>query len=198
MNRHRGGDRRRGTGAAGEVLGLAGRDVTDADLLGRVAAGDGASFVQLTVSLDPMLRRVIVRLGLSETETEDSIQETLIRIWRAAAGFRCQSKVSTWACRIAINQGLATIRSRRPSPDPERVELANPERSFELHHQAELVRRAVTALPPPLRTVAVLRAYEDLSYRSIAEILDIPVGTVMSRLHAARKRLRADLGPMLD
>jgi RNA polymerase sigma factor (sigma-70 family) len=172
--------------------------VTDAELLSRVAAGDGFAFGRLAERLGPMLRRVVFRLGLSETEVEDSLQETLIRIWQAAAGFRNQSSVSTWACRIAINQGLGAIRSRPRSAMHEPVDLENPERSLEQRWQAEFVRRALVSLPPALRAVVVLREYEDLSYRTIAAILDIPIGTVMSRLHSARKRLRAELGPSLD
>jgi RNA polymerase sigma-70 factor (ECF subfamily) len=172
--------------------------VTDAELLSRVAAGDGFAFGRLAERLGPMLRRVVFRLGLSETEVEDSLQETLIRIWQAAAGFKNQSSVSTWACRIAINQGLGAIRSRPRSAMHEPVDLENPERSLEQRWQAEFVRRALVSLPPALRAVVVLREYEDLSYRTIAAILDIPIGTVMSRLHAARKRLRAELGPSLD
>jgi len=174
---------------------------SDAALLDQVAGGDGRALGRLAERLGPMLYRVVHRLGLSDVEAEDSLQETLIRIWRASTGFRGRSSVSTWACRIAINQALGTIRARRRSPAPVPAEAAppaNPEACFESRRQAELVRRAVTSLPPPLRAVVVLREYEDLSYRSIAEILDIPIGTVMSRLHAARRRLRAELGPVLD
>jgi RNA polymerase sigma-70 factor (ECF subfamily) len=181
-----------------ETIDPAHEAVADADLLSRIAAGDGFAFGRLAERLGPMLRRVVFRLGLSETEVEDSLQETLVRIWQAAAGFKNQSSVSTWACRIAINQGLAAIRSRPRSAIHEPVDVANPERSLEQSWRAEFVRRAVISLPSGLRAVVVLREYEDLSYRTIAEILDIPAGTVMSRLHAARKRLRAELGPLLD
>jgi hypothetical protein len=108
---------------------------------------DAAPAVRPAERLGPMLRRLVHRLGLSETEIEDSMQETLLRVWRAAPGFRGRSSVSTWACRIAINQALATIRSRHRPPLPEPAAPVSPETCVEARRQAEIVRRAVLSLP---------------------------------------------------
>ena len=139
------------------------------------------------------MKRVLYRLGLSEPEVEDVAQETLVRIWRGSASFKEQSSVSTWACRIAINQGISLIRSRRPVPADISEPHADPQVELEKRQTAAVVRSAVIELPVGLRAVIILREFEDMTYRSIAEVLEIPVGTVMSRLHEARLRLRLKL-----
>ncbi len=169
------------------------RPPTDRDLLARIATGDGAALGVLAERLAPMLRRVLFRLGLTETEVEDALQDALVRIWQGSALFEGRSAVSTWACRIALNLGVSTLRARRMAAGGP-VGVVDVEAVWEGRWQAEQVREAVLALPLRLRTVIVLREFEDLSYRTIAEILGIPIGTVMSRLHDARSRLRRRLG----
>jgi RNA polymerase sigma-70 factor, ECF subfamily len=167
---------------------------TDQQLLERVAAGDGPALGLLAERLTPMLRRVLFRLGLAETEVEDTVQEALIRIWQGSARFEARSAVSTWACRIALNLGISQVRGRRLAPVEPAVAVLDAEAEWESRRRAEAVREAVMSLPPHLRTVIVLREFEDLPYRTIAEIVDVPIGTVMSRLHDARSRLRRRLG----
>ncbi len=167
---------------------------TDRDLLKRVADGDGAAFGLLAERLTPALRRLLSRLGLTDAELEDALQEALIRVWRGSAGFEGRSAVSTWACRIAMNVGVSVLRARRVAPAPPPMAVVDTEAVWEGRLQAEAVRDAVMGLPLRLRAVIVLREYEGLAYRTIAEILGIPTGTVMSRLHEARARLRSSLG----
>jgi RNA polymerase sigma-70 factor, ECF subfamily len=175
-----------------------GPEPTDQDLLKRVAAGDEVAFGQLAERLAPTLRRLVFRLGLTEAEVEDTLQESLIRIWRGSADFAGRSAVSTWACRIALNEGISLLRGRksRPSPPPP-MTIFDTEAAWESRMEAEAVRQAVMALPIRFRTVIVLREFEALPYRAISEILDIPIGTVMSRLHEARARLRRRLLPIM-
>ena len=165
---------------------------TERELLDRVATGDGPAFGLLAERLTPTLRRVLFRLGLAETEVEDTVQEALIRVWQGSARFEGRSAVSTWACRIALNLGISTLRRRR-TPPPEPVAVMDTEAAWESMRQAESVRRAVMDLPLRLRAVIVLREFEDMPYRTISEVLDVPIGTVMSRLHDARSRLRRQL-----
>jgi RNA polymerase sigma-70 factor (ECF subfamily) len=169
----------------------------DQDLLRRVAAGDGVAFGLLADRLAPTLRRVVFRLGLTEAEVEDALQESLIRIWRSSAGFGGRSAVSTWACRIALNQGISVLRARRSRPFPPPLAPLDAEAAWDSRRQAEAVREAVMALPIHLRVVIVLREFESMPYRTISEILDVPVGTVTSRLHDARARLRRRLLPIV-
>lgn len=169
------------------------RLLTDQELLRRVAAGDGAAFGTLAQRLTPQLRRVLFRLGLTEAEVEDSVQDALIRVWQASATFEGRSAVSTWACRIALNLGVSALRTRKAATPLWPMAVADAETVWESRQRAWAVREAVTKLPIRLRAVIVLREFEGMTYRTIAEILGIPVGTVMSRLHTARARLRQRL-----
>jgi len=186
---------RTGLVIASEVAGAA--EPTDEELLRRVSAGDERAFGLLAGRLAPVLRRVMFRLGLTEAEVEDALQEALIRIWRGSPDFAGRSAVSTWACRIALNQGISLLRARRSTPDQQPAVGFDTEAAWESRRQAEAVRQAVMALPVRLRAVIVLREFEALPYRTISEILNIPIGTVMSRLHDARARLRSRLQPMV-
>jgi RNA polymerase sigma factor (sigma-70 family) len=125
--------------------------------------------------------------------------------------FRGQSAFYTWLFRITVN--VATDRHRQRGAQarafgPERVteeEWArttpdpggDPEQQAARKEQRERIRHALDALPPKARTIIMLSDVEGLSYREIAEVLNCPIGTVMSRLHNARKRLKGLLGPML-
>ncbi len=159
----------------------------------RIASGDGAAFGLLAERLTPRLRRVLFRLGLTEAEIEDTVQDALIKVWQGSAAFEGRSAVSTWACRVALNRGLSVVRARRLDPPWQPVAVVDTEAAWESRRQAEAVREAIVALPVPLRAVIVLREFEGFPYRSIAQILGIPIGTVMSRLHEARARLRRRL-----
>ena len=172
-------------------------DCSDVELLERIAEGDGAAFGELAIRLGPMFRRVLFRLGLSDAEVEDACQETLIRIWRGSAGFQARASVSSWAYRIAINQGISVLRAQREQPLGEQIADPDAEWCWELGQRAQAVRKAVLSLPVHLRSVIVLREYEDLTYRAISEILAVPPGTVMSRLHEARARLRRELASLI-
>lgn len=166
---------------------------TDEELLAVIASGDQAAFGLLAERLTPMLRRVLFRLGLTEASIEDTLQDTLVRIWQGSAGFAGRSSVSTWACCIALNRGLSALRAGRADVPWQPVTVVDTEAAWESRQQGEAVRGAVLELPVRLRTVIVLREYEGYAYRDIAQILGIPIGTVMSRLHTARSRLRRRL-----
>lgn len=147
-----------------------------------------------------MLKRLLFRLGLEPSEVEDLAQEALVRIWRGSPAFRGGANVSTWAGRIAINLGLSALRSRKRRAEqtmPEPDSPGDPAAEAERQREAALVRSAVLELPDRLRVVIILREFEDFTYRDIAELLEVPIGTVMSRLHAARARLRSHLQPLL-
>ena len=167
----------------------------DAELIARIAQGDGAAFGVLAERLSPLLKRVLLRLGLEPAEVEDVGQETLVKLWHGSSSFRGRSSVSTWACRIAINQGITLLRNprRRTADLPLELAVEGPEGEIARRELAAEVRAAVLALSPALRAVVILREFEGFSYREMAEALEIPIGTVMSRLNEARGRLRRSL-----
>lgn len=144
-------------------------------------------------------------------EARDVAQEAFVRAWQALPSFRGQSAFYTWLFRITVN--VATDRARQraargralgsePVPEEEwdRVMVDQEPRPDEQARRAEereRIQRALETLPEHHRTIIMLGDLQGLSYREIAEVLDIPMGTVMSRLHNARKRLREVLGPLL-
>ena len=144
-------------------------------------------------------------------EAWDVAQEAFVRAFHSLPTFRGQSAFYTWLFRITVN--VATDRHRQRGAQarafgPERVSEeewarttpdpgGGPEQQAARKEQRERIRSALDALPPKARTIIMLSDVEGLSYREIAEVLNCPIGTVMSRLHNARKRLKALLGPML-
>ncbi|RPJ19844.1 MAG: sigma-70 family RNA polymerase sigma factor, partial [Chloroflexi bacterium] len=130
---------------------------------------------------------------------EDAAQETFIQAWLHLASYRPQTSLRSWLYRIAVNAATDMLRKeKRILPNAlEDLQLQDPEPGPEaLFFQEErtaLVQRAILSLPDASRVVLVLREYQGMSYHEIAEALDIPVGTVMSRLNYARKSLKDKL-----
>ncbi|MCP4519385.1 MAG: sigma-70 family RNA polymerase sigma factor, partial [Delftia sp.] len=115
---------------------------------------------------------------------------------------RPRAPFCNWVYRIAINAALDALRRERETVDVDGMPLAaegkGPEAALQGKQRDDMVRQAVLALPPASRGVLVLREYQGLAYREIADTLNIPIGTVMSRLSYARKRLRETLAPYLE
>jgi len=129
-------------------------------------------------------------------EAADAVQEASVRAWRAWPKLREREKFHSWFSQILVNVCRTRLgqRSRRRTEDVEQVdvEAADP---FRAALARDAVGRALPALSNELRIVVVLRYWGDLSLAEIAERLDIPVGTVKSRLHAALQALRRRIEP---
>lgn len=161
-------------------------------------ARDADAFTRLVELSEPRLRRLLRRLvGVSHAAVaagvvDDLLQETFLRAWRRIDRFRGESGLMTWLTRIAINVGLNFRRDRKPAVSLDQYEensgQITPGQQPGLSETVlrESFQRAVAQLPEDLRTVFVLQQSEDLSYQQIAELLECPIGTVMSRLHRAR------------
>jgi RNA polymerase sigma factor (sigma-70 family) len=179
-------------------------DTEDQAWMSRIAGGDRGAFEALYRAYAPALGNYLFRICYEEALAEDGLQETFLRVWRAAPQWRGQGKVSTFLFQVAKNVGL-DVRSRKlreqartedgseePCPDPEAGGLA-PDRALEGAELRALVRRAVESLPDEQRAVLELVQTEGLTYREAAEILDLPLGTVKSRMAAAAETLRRRL-----
>jgi RNA polymerase sigma-70 factor (ECF subfamily) len=157
------------------------------------------------------LYRTALRMTRSEAEAEDLVQETFIRAFRFRAQFTPGTNLKAWLFRILTNTFINQY--RRKAARPETTELDDVEESILYRHmrdvspgsaspdpEAELidntlsseVKDALEALPEKFRTTLLLDV-EGFSYKEIAEVLDIPIGTVMSRLHRGRKFLQKRL-----
>jgi RNA polymerase sigma-70 factor (ECF subfamily) len=132
------------------------------------------------------------------------VQDSWLAAWRALAGFRQEAAVSTWLHRVVTNSALALLRRRRPTisldaPGPESgldspsLAVPGPEGRVVRAEEVAAVLRAIGRLELSQRVPLVLRELEGLSYEEVAELLDVNVGALRSRLHRARVALLAEL-----
>lgn len=173
--------------------------ILEADLLSRSQRGDQTAYGELVMRHYRLVSTVALRLGLRADLAQDVAQEVFLRAWQQLPGFRPQGENSfrAWLCRISHNLAVDTLRRSRPQADlDEEPTLApqgqegNPAAAYLREEEAAEIRALVSQLPPACRIVLVLREYEGLSYGEISHALDIPLGTVMSRLNYARTALR--------
>jgi RNA polymerase sigma-70 factor (ECF subfamily) len=171
----------------------------ETELVTRAQNGDRNAFSELVRTHAQGVLNVVYRMCGDMQVSEDAAQETFIQAWMRLQSYRPQTSLRNWLYRIAVNTAIDMLRKEKrilpgavedlnltdAGPGPETL-VANSERT-------EMVQDAVLALPDASRAVLVLREFEGLSYQEIAEALDIPVGTVMSRLNYARKLLREKL-----
>jgi RNA polymerase sigma-70 factor, ECF subfamily len=186
-------------------------DVDERVLIERCRAGDVAAFEPLVERYRQRVWRLAFQVLRDREEAWDCAQDAFVRAFQSLASFRGQSAFYTWLFRIAMNVATDRLRARGaqarafgtqpvPAEEWERTALdpgARPDQAAVGAEQRLRIRRALDALPPHARTIIMLSDVEGLSYREIASVLNCPIGTVMSRLHNARKRLRSALGPML-
>jgi RNA polymerase sigma-70 factor, ECF subfamily len=184
---------------SGEV---AAQDTTDDVLIQQTRRGDREAFGRLVYRYREGTVNVVYRMCGDAQLAEDAAQDAFIRAWEALPRYRHRGTFKAWLYRIALNCARDTLRRRRPTADVELLPLTSeapgPERHVLRRERAALVQKAVLQLPEASRAALILREYEGLSYKEIAQTLDLPLGTVMSRLHYARSRLREILIPLME
>jgi len=172
------------------------------ELITQAQQGDRQAFGELVRRHRGGVINVVYRMCGDANLAEDAAQEAFIRAWQHLPNYRPRSPFRNWVYRIATNAALDALRREREMVDVDALPLVapgkGPEAAMEGSERGEQVRQAVLALPKASRAVVVLREYEGLSYREIADTLSIPIGTVMSRLNYARNRLRKSLAPHLE
>jgi RNA polymerase sigma-70 factor (ECF subfamily) len=167
----------------------------DLDLVRRARDGDLDAFERLVERHQTGLVRFLTHMVGHTADAEDLAQDSLLRAYRALKTFRGQSAFRTWLYQIGANLARThrDKRRRRPEapgadePPAEWASEENVERRIVAH---DLLRQALAALPGEWREAVVLRDIEGLDYKEIAEALDIPMGTVESRIFRGRQRLR--------
>ena len=162
--------------------------------------GDRNAYGELVSRCYEDVIRLVYRLCGDVQIAQDATQEAFMRAWVRLPDFQSRSPFSHWVYRIAVNTALDTLREKPQESIETGANILlmaetspNPEAAYLVKEQVDLVQGAVNALPEAARVVLVLREYGDLSYVEIASLLEIPVGTVMSRLNYARNRLRERL-----
>lgn len=128
----------------------------------------------------------------NDADAWDATQEVFIRLMRKASQFQGRSAFSTWLYRMCVNVCKDQLRKKKRLPDPTEV-LPVVSEATEVGSRLD-VERALASLPQDQRAPLVLRVFEDLSYKEIAEALELPIGTVKSRIARARAQLARLLG----
>jgi len=185
----------------------------DAALVDRARAGEVAAFEALLIRHQAAAFALAYQIVRQREDAQDITQEAFVRVFRGLRDFKGQAAFKTWLHRIVVNLALDALRRRSRQPaasyddarepgDEAREEVGthpegDPDRSLEAREAREAIRVALEELPAPQRAVLLLREVEGLSYQEIAEVIGCALGTVMSRLHYARRRLRERLRPFL-
>jgi RNA polymerase sigma-70 factor, ECF subfamily len=173
---------------------------------------DQAHFADMAMDLMPSLYAAALRMTRNRADAEDLVQETYLRAYRGFGGFQEGTNLKAWLYRILTNTYINNYRAKKRRPDETELEevedlylyrriggleAAMVGRSAEdellERFTDDEVKEAVEELPENFRLAVLLADVEGFSYKEIAEILDIPIGTVMSRLHRGRKALQKRL-----
>ena len=172
-------------------------------MIGAIAArADREAFAALFEHFAPRVKSYMLRLGAEPPLAEELAQETLLSVWRKASAFdRAKAAPSTWIFTIARNLRIdAARRSRRGDPveDPSDAPDADPtpDAALAAAQSEDRVRAALGALPPEQAQVVRLSFFSDKPHSEIADELQLPLGTVKSRLRLAMGRLRDLLGDL--
>ena len=179
----------------------------DAQLILATQRGDQAAFGQLVRKYQDRLFTALVHVCGGREEAEDTAQDAFVQAYRKLASFEGQSSFYTWLYRIAFNTAISRKRRLRPELSVDRSrELtgAEPTDGSEgaedlllRQERATMVQLALAQLGAEHRAILVLREMEGCDYDAIADILQLPVGTVRSRLHRARLQLKEHLSAIL-
>ena len=178
---------------------VTGLDVSEAEFVRNAQSGDRNAFSELVRMHARGVFNVVYRMCGNELIAEDAAQETFIRAWQNLSSYRPQTPLRNWLYRIAFNAGMDMLRKeKRILPNAiEDMQLTDGQPGLEAlvsqQERTQLVQKAILSLPDASRAVLILREYEEMSYQEISSTLDIPVGTVMSRLNYARKLLKDKL-----
>ncbi len=177
---------------------------SDEALISDYRSGDASAFRELVSRYREDLLRFLVRLMGSRAAAEDVFQETFLQVHLSAGGFDTARRFKPWLFTIAANKGRDTLRrnTRRrtldlsaPVPGPGEagrtfidlmeIDVPSPDEALDEQERSQLVQKAIDQMPDALREILLLAYFQRMSYSQVAEVLEIPLGTVKSRLHAA-------------
>ncbi|CAN5182630.1 RNA polymerase sigma factor SigW [soil metagenome] len=185
---------------------------TDPELVARAAAGSEAAYRELLDRYQRPVFSLVYRMVRDREEAEDLAQETFVRVFNNIGRYDSQWKFSSWIFKIANNLGIDTLRRRKlktvsidGAPDAltadeteaSSIQLASedpdPEERLEAVELGDEIEQAIGELRPEYRTAILLRHVEGRPYEEIAQIMEIPLGTVKTYIHRARGELREAL-----
>jgi RNA polymerase sigma-70 factor, ECF subfamily len=179
----------------------------DVRLIEATLSGRSAAFGQLVLKHQDRLFNTLVHLTGNREDARDLTQDAFVQAFLKLDTFKQSCAFYTWLYRIAFNLAATHHRRQKPAASVEQIRESSgreptapgdgPTERIEQEERNQQVREALARLGDEFREVVVLREIDGRDYETIAEILDLPVGTVRSRLHRARVQLRDHLGEML-
>ena len=172
-------------------------------LMRAIQKGDMVAFDSMVNRYKGRLMNVIGRMLSSTEEAEDVVQETFVRVYQHRQSFNFQHCFSTWIYTIGLNLARNELRKRRRFKFFEISEMKGSEKELAVDPKLpsrlpELLKSAVATLPEKYREAFLLRDVEEMAYDEVAKILDVPLGTVKSRVNRARLMLREKLKPRME
>jgi RNA polymerase sigma-70 factor (ECF subfamily) len=175
----------------------------DQRLIAECLEGRTAAFGELVRRYQDRLYNTVFRLVDNAEDAHDVVQEAFLNAYQSLGNFKGEARFFTWLYRIAINTAISLKRKQKPvlalrtgtadtgNTEPlDASESSRPEHAMEQAEQGRRIRTALNQLSAEHRTVLVLKDIEGQKYEAMAEILQVPIGTVRSRLHRARLELR--------
>jgi RNA polymerase sigma-70 factor (ECF subfamily) len=183
----------------------------ETQLLEEARAGSLPAFEELVSAYEKKIYNYCLRMTNSREDAEDLTQEVFIKVYRSLKNFKGNSQLSTWIYRIAHNicidnyrRNKATVvplTHNRPGEEERELDLLStepsPEETVITREKQEMIMACINSLKPEYRSVIILRDIQHHSYDEIANILDIPLGTVKSHISRARTALRKAVGSIV-
>ena len=163
------------------------------ELVRQAVAGSDSAFTTLLERNRGVLWSICLRITGNHHDAQDALQDAIVAAWRNLDRFRGDSRFSTWLYRITVNAALRIVRKRRdgPASDGDMFSDIPVADGSDAVDNSDVVQQCLSKVPEPYRAALVLRVWGDCSYQEIADHLDIPVQTVKSRIHRAKRDLRA-------
>jgi RNA polymerase sigma-70 factor (ECF subfamily) len=176
---------------------------TDYRLIRAIQNGDMVAFNQMVDRYKDRLMNVIGRMLSSREEAEDIVQETFVRVYQHRQSFNFQHCFSTWIYTIGLNLARNELRKRKKFKFYDISEMQGNEAEFAVDAKLpsrlpEVLNKAIGELPEKYRLAFILRDVQELPYDEVAKVLDVPLGTVKSRVNRARLILRDKLQPRVE
>lgn len=173
-------------------------------LIERAYGGDPSAFNRLMAQHENRMYAVALRMCANREDAQDCLQEAMLRVYRAIGSFKGQSTFSTWVYRITMNTCLDELRRKKNRQNTSLDNLvdmgwsptdggAGPEKQALMREMREKMHGAIRELPDDMRAAVVLRDIQGFSYDEIAQMLEINVGTIKSRISRGREKLREKL-----
>lgn len=183
---------------------------TESILVADLCDGDMTALAILVDRHKDLVYRVAMQITKNSDDASDVLQDAFLKVYDSINAFRQESAFETWLYRIVVNLSIDAVKKRKRQQESmaslsgvsdvhqSRDAQQDPTRQAERNELQEWVTQAVNSLSIKHRSVVILHELEGLSHPQIAEILDCSEGTVRSRLHYARKKLRVLLAPYID